>query len=160
MCGKRRSSSISNGECDTRPGAALSSVPAARSGPLPDPPRARNWRGDPGWTHRRVRGARGCPAASRPASLRRASAERARLLPSHFPIRRRLLLGLREPRAGKVPSRWRGSGRAASLRAAAPAASGRPGRDPSPCPPRRPLAAGSGVPQQLPLLALRTRGNV
>lgn len=85
-----------------------------------------------------MRGSRRCLAASRPASRLWASAERARLLPSPFPIRRRLSLGLRGAGAGKVPSRWRGSGAVASLRAAAPAPSGRPRMDPNPFPPRQP----------------------
>lgn len=171
MCGKRRSSSISNGEWHEARGRALSSGTAAHSGPLPAPPRARNWWGDPGQTHGPVRTARGCLAASLSASRRWASADRARLPPSPFPIRRRLSLGLSEAGAGRVFSGWPADGGVASLRAAARVRCGCPGqhartepplsRDQNPYPAPTTLGpANSRVPQQLPLLTLRTRGYV
>lgn len=133
----------------TRDPAALSSGAAARPGPLPAPPRALDWCGDPGQPRGRVRGAR---AARRPrsASRRPASAERVRP-PSPFPGRRRLRLGLREASAGRVPHA--GAAAAGSRPCATRRTERRrPGPDPDPYPAPRPLRS--------PLLARRTRGDV
>ena len=144
--------------CPLRPVAGPSPCAELVRGPGPDPRTG-------------AEGAR-LLAACLSASRRWALAERARLPPSPFPIRRRLSLGLSEAGAGRVFSGWPADGGVASLRAAAPVRCGCPGQhartelplspgDPNPYPaPTTPGPANSRVPQQLPLLALRTRGYV
>ena len=102
---------------DTRPGAALCS-----RAPLPPPARCRPipLRGTGEETRARPTDGCGGLAAAWPllgpcrSVGPRASAERARLPPSPFPIRRRLSLGLREAGAGRVPSGWPAGGGVAS----------------------------------------------